>query len=241
MTNIEKTEWIDEFLAYMDKFDPQFKNKIRGANETEIKEIENNLDISLPKTYREYLENMGQSDGGLFESSRAKTDVKELLELIKIIREERPGVDFKNFIPVASCDNIEGWALTKKNDRWQVVTIDNNLPGDYVANSFPDLVFYTAFSEKVHLALHQIHFKVPNKKINLSDIKEQTSSFGFIAESFCDDISYFGVKNNNILLMIHTGIAIGFDGFIASNNLDVIKQEADKLIAVFEGVILYVR
>lgn len=240
MINIEKQEWVGEFLAYMEKFDPLFRSKICGANEMDIQEIEKNLGVSLPQDYREYMENMGQNDGGLFENSRAKTNVTELLEIIKIIREERPDVDFKNFIPIASCDNVEGWALTKKDNQWQVVTINNNLPGDYVARSLPDLVFYTGFSKQVSLAPHQVRFKIGNKNIKLSDIEAQASSMGFITEPFCDNLSYFGIKND-ILLMVHTSLTIGFEGFVASSDLNSAQKEANQLVEVLGGIISAVR
>ncbi len=236
MSNIKNIMWIEKFLAYMKKFDPQFRSKIRGANEKDIQEMETSLGVLLPEVYREYMETMGQNDGGLFKSSRARTDVTAVLEMIKIIREERPDVDFKNFIPIASCDNIEGWALTQKEGEWQVVTIDHNLPAKYVANSLPDLVFYTAFGERVRLAPHQVRFTIRNSKINLDDIKKQASSMDFVAESFCDHLSYFGTKSD-ILLVVHTGIVGGFDGFVASDDLNIAKQEANHLIKIFKGTI----
>ncbi|MCB9653383.1 MAG: SMI1/KNR4 family protein [Deltaproteobacteria bacterium] len=232
--------WLEHLFAHVDKIDRDFRFRVKGASDDEIEQVERAMGVPVPQVHQEYLRTMGRNDGGLFRSSRARTNVPAILELIECIKEENSTADFERFVPIAIGDAFEGWALVQKDGELPVVLIDHTRPGAYVARSLPHLALYTAFGWRIKAAAHQVRFRVRADETQLVQPSERAAWLGFSPEWFCDHLSYFGVRPDS-LLQIHPGTIRGFDGFVAAQDVATARQLAEGLAEPFLGVLTFER
>jgi hypothetical protein len=232
--------WTDDFLAYVDKFDPAFRHRVRGASDGQIQQIESAMGSPVVPAHREYLQVMGVSDGGFFDSARADTDVAEVLEMVRIVKEENPTADLRTFKPIAGGDVYEGWALNQLGSEWPVVEIDHNLPGRCVAQSLPHLVFSIAFTKRISRSAHEAVFCFYDTNVQFSDLSQEAARLGFLPEWFSDQHSYSAVRPD-ALLQFDDLDTKRLDGFIGSAAPETLKQLVQALITPFGGSVDFVK
>jgi len=56
---------LQEFISLVERYDPEFSRKIRGASPEEIRQLEELVGQSLPARYRDFLAQLGKDMGGL--------------------------------------------------------------------------------------------------------------------------------------------------------------------------------
>jgi hypothetical protein len=71
---------MEQFLAYVAQFEPDFAKSIDGAGEAETSELERLVGMPLPSRYREFLERMGHDTGNLRLGGDASFAASELIE-----------------------------------------------------------------------------------------------------------------------------------------------------------------
>lgn len=227
--------WTDDLFAYFGQFDPNFRRRVKGTSDGEIQQIERAMGAPVLQVHREYLGAMGVSDGGLFQSSRARTNVAAVLDMIETVKEENPtAADFTTFKPIAIGDVYEGWAVSQRGGEWPVVFIDHNLPGEFVAQSLPHLAFSTAFAMRIRESAHEVSFSIRANNIQVSDLAQQAAGLGILPEWFCDQRSYSAVCPG-ALLQIQKLSAKGLHGFIGAPDLEFLKNLAEVLAKPFGG------
>lgn len=100
---------MDQFLAFVEGFSPGFSQRFRGSDPAIIAEYADLLGQQLPRCYREFLETMGDSDGGLQVFEDAKTSVSDLVSFYR-----RSVLTGECRFPIGTAPvAVNGWTLSE--------------------------------------------------------------------------------------------------------------------------------
>lgn len=139
--------WTKELKETIEAFDPEFLKGIRPASASDILEMSAILRISLPDNYREFLEFMGNLDGGLFYSERISTAIGDVISYCEEFLEDDPEHSFDQCIPIAVGIEFEGFGIVSSSNKEQqkIVFLEEGEAGDVAFESLPAMCFSHAF------------------------------------------------------------------------------------------------
>jgi hypothetical protein len=80
---------IDEFIHYMAHHDKTFPSRIKGATPNEITKFKLITGCELPPDYRAFLRAMGRSTGGVPLLNDGTSDICQLIEYYRAVRQEQ--------------------------------------------------------------------------------------------------------------------------------------------------------
>lgn len=140
-------KWAKELKENIEKYDPEFLKGIRPASASDILELTAILRKTLPNDYREFLEFMGNLDGGLFYSERISTAIGDVISYSEECLEDDPEHSFDQCIPIAVGLDFEGFGISPSPDREEqrIVFLEDGQAGDVAFGSLPAMCFSHAF------------------------------------------------------------------------------------------------
>jgi hypothetical protein len=196
---------MEEFIEYVSKYNPDFKNCIRGATTEEIEKLESYAGYSLPDSYRNYLRLMGNEACGIKLSNDGTSNIKDILEQY----EEYNSSEFRG-IP-QECILVGLGGLTPdiclrldKDEEPNLVCITNSEFADseieyLYSESLEKLIYQKAFiiyrSKKfLHRSYYGSSFNDIGRKYMLPFASQLAQAIGFDRLWFSDAIQFCGQK-----------------------------------------------
>lgn len=140
-------KWTEKLKATIETFDPDFLAGIRPASAPDILELATVLRRPLPDDYREFLEFMGNLDGGLFYSERISSEIEDVISYCEDLLEAAPQHRFDRCIPIAIGVDFEGFGieLALESEPLRIVLLEEGQAGEPAFRSLPAMCFSHAF------------------------------------------------------------------------------------------------
>lgn len=222
MSNIKSgtsENFIDRLIAYVDEFDSCWKKKIIPASNCQIDEIYNlsclrDEGLDLPKSYIQYLVNMGEDDGGLLfdnlhcASTSLSMIIKNYQEVIGYEEVDEDCDDFTNPYKFVFAYNEEcscGYYIETLNNGKQVISDyeDRSYGREYLSENFEKLVFQSAYYKYNHKKYRcSIAFTIANKEIELlNEFEKIFSDLGYTKLWISDKSQYIGETQKSSVIL----------------------------------------
>lgn len=215
-----------KLFEFIDKYDTGWKHKIKPATEEQIEKL---LEISrirehnwqLPQVYRQYLEIMGQNDGGLLSKIMlGETDINNIIDIFAEYDIYDPEFFEKGVFPFCSQDTGVELAFVYKTEADQGIwRTEGGQVFDRESESFEKLLFQCAFMKFVFHRLTisygtaQSDLNVAMKRNNISNlflvVNEIAEKYGMSKAWFSDERYYVGMGKNIVFYMKYDGAACG--------------------------------
>ncbi|GFI09299.1 hypothetical protein IMSAGC007_01760 [Lachnospiraceae bacterium] len=231
---------IQRLRAYIDPVDDTWSTKIRPANEMQIEELRQQLNLverglELPEVYVEFLHHAGECAGGLFSTFCAEMSIFSLIS-------DNEGICINN------ADDTKPYCFTFLKDYLGIcytMNLDNQnqkifMEEDYaVSENFENLVFQSAITqyEKKYYPFY-VYFSSSIHGLNTSEIGiKEIDLFDYadqIVKKYClnklwfsDSYCFFACSNEMSLMLNRSGG--GVYGAICFNEKEM-QREMEKVL-----------
>jgi len=95
---------LDQFLQFVTRYDPDFRNRIQEARREEIDTLQQLVGEPLPPCYVEFLERMGHSDGGLDLAYDGSCDINDVIDYYRDVARNQFFPPPRNSVVMATGD-----------------------------------------------------------------------------------------------------------------------------------------
>jgi hypothetical protein len=191
--------WIDSLCEQVSRFDREFTASLVPADAGKLQELKDALGVPLPRSYLQFLERMGQDDGGLLHRHRMVSRLDDdLLEMLHR-PDRRPEI-----LPIAWGVEAEGLGLYLKVDgcsgpvTWNEPAVVHFAAGDgwafrggFLAESLPAYLFETAFFWELRDGLSEVGLDAA-PGLSGPELMIALGSRGFTPQWFNGECSRFG-------------------------------------------------
>ncbi len=207
-TTLPQKNSMETLVEYVSSFNPTFPLKIRGANPSEIKILEELVGRSLPSQYVEYLSHMGHDNGGffLFEPGE-KTDITTIIDSYQYMVEEGDPIAPKDCILIAEDIFPSQQLALRENGEAEptVWRIEGEWYGELYAASLEGLLWRRAFMNyKLESLKNYGYWIIPPMQM-CEAAKNLAHEMGFQQLWFSDEIVYCGEREDALLAIDRYG------------------------------------
>lgn len=234
---------FQELFNYIDKFDKNWKERIKPASNSSIESLKSVAEIQkwcsdFPESYRIFLETMGENDGGLLSKSLIGTsNIMEIIDLYEEFHKFYPNVfDVPYFTFFQNEMGNELAFDLSAMGKCNILETDCGEVIHVYSESFEKLLFQSAFNSferfntyiEVSGSSHQLKKKICNLEDEaIYDIMEE------LAMQWGLKKVWFSDKNHYIAVGAETGLYMereaGMHGFVTSNHTKLAKELAKEL------------
>jgi|GEM_PF-1837311 len=207
-TTLPQKNSMETLVEYVSSFDPTFHLKIRGANPSEIKTLEELVGRSLPSQYVEYLSHMGHDNGGLFLFEPGeKTDITTILDSYQYMVEENDPIAPKDCILIAEDIFPSQQLALRENGEAEptVWRIEGEWYGELYAASLEGLLWRRAFRHYQLESLKNFGYWIIPPMQMCEAAKNLANEMGFQQLWFSDEIVYCGEREDALLAINRYG------------------------------------
>lgn len=236
----EKTLLIERLNKYINKVDPEWINRIKGASREDVELLKKysgvkEKNLELPGAFIEFVESAGEGDGGLISDIlNGEFSIKELVETNKEI--------------------YELWPETMKPSEFEflydelgmpyIINLGNNNVIEYedtchISSSFENLLFQCAickyedkfYKNKIRFGASIKSFEDARKKRNgdtlVSIMKELIEEYDLEGTWFNDEY-FFYAHNTEFSIILMKRVAIA--GQLMGNNISQMEKLLERLL-----------
>lgn len=232
---------------YINQVDKKWINKIKPASSKDLKKLKEicnikNIGTEIPKTYFEYISNMGVFDGGLLLNMiYADYSIYDAIELNEDTLDDNDINFYKFYIGISEAD-VE-YYLKFNIDGSYVITCDydecHNISP--YSNDFEKFLFLSAYLHNEEKYLSEkfdiyINFEKDNKNLNIDNILKSDTLLKYITENnfekfwFSDDYNFVAYKKQISFILSKRDNIVG--SIYGTDKLEIqkISRELHKII-----------
>lgn len=150
---------VSGFVAYIAQFDPQFPERIKGATDEEISELEEAVRRPLPAEYKDFLRHLGQGCDRLVFAGECSTKVSSMVSYYQAVNEDLDAglleglSDEETYFPPEGCLAIGAYCLSsddicldlRTEGKMPVVGLDNGKTV-FFSNSLLQLLYCQGYT-----------------------------------------------------------------------------------------------
>ena len=197
-------EWTRELKENIAIFDPDFLKGIRPASASDILELSTVLRRSLPNKYREFLEFMGNLDGGLFYSERISTVVGDVISYCEECLEEDPEHSFDQCIPIAVGIELEGFGIipSPEKEQQKIVFLEEGQAGEVAFPSLPAMCFGHAFMYEQCATGGWVEIRPTLESLNIDALAARLAESGYIRQWFSKERQAYFRRENRLITLV---------------------------------------
>lgn len=217
---------IDEFLAYVDRYEPDFRARVAGAPESDIDVLQSACGYELPAVYRSYLRQMGAKDGGLNIGQGATTRAGAVIRYYEELRADNDSPPPGCIVIAVNGVGVEETSLQIiESGEPRVVNTSGAKIQDLYAETLQGLLFRFAFIKYRMRNLKYSHiYEAPLGGPNLDAARKEALSNSFEQHSFSDSICFCG-EREDAAISANQYVGRVLSVRIASDKLDVVQNQ----------------
>jgi len=231
-----KEDCIERVIDFVGQFDTKWSKLIKPAQKEKIGEMKNilkldNKEINLLSVYFQYMERMGEYDGGLISDTLyGDCCIDSLLELYKEYAHEEIDIIKNGFINFCMQDMGGQYSIMfGKSDDEQVYETDDEIICSPIAENFEKLLFQCAVKK---FAFFETSFKFAGSKSGLIDALGTDEHYIFLKqirvlckkygmeEAWISDFKHYISFGDNLIVWIE--VSEGINGRVTGKKYDVV-------------------
>ncbi|WP_041598367.1 SMI1/KNR4 family protein [Hahella chejuensis] len=192
---------ITDWLTYITRFDPAFREHIKGASSSRILHLERLLGFELPGEYKDFLNLLGDDSYNLDLIYNGTTNLEDIIDFYEQPIEPGDEELFSEYFVIGLGPPPTEMLLIAKNEN----------PGSITLGEPPGIISHASSLE--NLLYHKVftRFEIGSKKFRSASISQESikqemlinwaSSENFYIEEFSDKMNICVTKNNTAALL----------------------------------------